>query len=100
MWATGKGVAMSTSQEIETRYSTGVYNKRDLTIVRGAGTRLWDTEGKEYIDCATGMGVASDRRASSHADHLPRAVLQRSSGPTAGKAGAGHPGWTRPDFFV
>lgn len=50
---------MSTSQEIETRYSTGVYNKRDLTIVRGAGTRLWDTEGNEYIDCATGMGVAS-----------------------------------------
>jgi acetylornithine/LysW-gamma-L-lysine aminotransferase len=50
---------MSTFQEIETRYSSGVYNKRDLTIVRGAGTRLWDADGKEYIDCATGMGVAS-----------------------------------------
>ena len=50
---------MSTFQEIETRYSSGVYNKRDVTIVRGAGTRLWDAEGKEYIDCATGMGVAS-----------------------------------------
>lgn len=50
---------MSTFQEIERRYSSGVYNKRDLTIVRGAGTRLWDADGKEYIDCATGMGVAS-----------------------------------------
>jgi acetylornithine/LysW-gamma-L-lysine aminotransferase len=50
---------MSTFQEIETRYTSGVYNKREVTIVRGAGTRLWDADGKEYIDCATGMGVAS-----------------------------------------
>jgi acetylornithine/LysW-gamma-L-lysine aminotransferase len=50
---------MSTIQETEERYSTGVYNKRDITIVRGQGTRLWDEHGKEYIDCATGMGVAS-----------------------------------------
>jgi len=27
--------------------------------VRGEGTRLWDEQGKEYIDCAAGMGVAS-----------------------------------------
>jgi acetylornithine/LysW-gamma-L-lysine aminotransferase len=50
---------MATIQEIEKRYSTGVYNKREVTIVRGQGTRLWDEHGKEYIDCATGMGVAS-----------------------------------------
>jgi LysW-gamma-L-lysine/LysW-L-ornithine aminotransferase len=50
---------MATIQEIEERYSTGVYNKREVTIVRGQGTRLWDEHGKEYIDCATGMGVAS-----------------------------------------
>lgn len=45
--------------DMEERHSAGVYSKRDVTIVRGAGTRLWDAEGKEYIDCATGMGVAS-----------------------------------------
>jgi predicted acetylornithine/succinylornithine family transaminase len=50
---------MSTIQEIEERYSTGVYNKREVTIVRGQGTRLWDEHGQEYIDCAAGMGVAS-----------------------------------------
>lgn len=50
---------MATIQEVEERYSTGVYNKRDVTIVRGQGTRLWDEQGKEYLDCATGMGVAS-----------------------------------------
>jgi acetylornithine/LysW-gamma-L-lysine aminotransferase len=50
---------MSVTQEIEERYSTGVYAKRGVTIVRGEGTRLWDEHGKEYIDCAAGMGVAS-----------------------------------------
>ena len=50
---------MSITQETEERYSTGVYAKRGVTIVRGEGTRLWDEDGKEYIDCAAGMGVAS-----------------------------------------
>jgi acetylornithine/LysW-gamma-L-lysine aminotransferase len=50
---------MSTIQEREERYSTGVYNKREVTIVRGEGAHLWDEHGKEYIDCAAGMGVAS-----------------------------------------
>jgi acetylornithine/LysW-gamma-L-lysine aminotransferase len=50
---------MSTLQELETQYSTGVYAKRDVTIVRGEGTRLWDEDGKEYIDCTSGQGVAN-----------------------------------------
>lgn len=50
---------MATIQEREAQYSTGVYAKRGITIVRGEGSRLWDEDGKEYIDCAAGMGVAS-----------------------------------------
>ena len=50
---------MTAIQELEERYSSGVYAKRGVTIVRGEGTRLWDEQGKEYIDCAAGMGVAS-----------------------------------------
>lgn len=50
---------MTAVQEIEERYSSGVYSKRGVTIVRGEGTRLWDAEGNAYLDCATGMGVAS-----------------------------------------
>ena len=50
---------MAAIHEIEERFTSGVYAKRGVTIVRGEGTRLWDAEGKEYIDCATGMGVAS-----------------------------------------
>jgi acetylornithine/LysW-gamma-L-lysine aminotransferase len=50
---------MSTIQEIEERYSTGVYSKRGITLVRGKGARLWDDQDKEYIDCAAGQGVAN-----------------------------------------
>src|SRR5262249_56003941 len=50
---------MTAIQDLEERYSSGVYAKRGVTIVRGTGTRLWDEQGKEYIDCAAGMGVAS-----------------------------------------
>ncbi len=50
---------MSAIQELETQYSTGIYAKRDLTVVRGEGARLWDEDGKVYIDCIGGMGVAS-----------------------------------------
>lgn len=42
----------------ESRYTSGVYPKREVAIVRGQGARLWDAEGREYIDCVAGHGVA------------------------------------------
>jgi len=44
--------------ELETRYTSGVYPKREVAIVRGKGARLWDADGREYIDCVGGHGVA------------------------------------------
>ena len=35
-----------------------LYPKRGLTIVRGEGATVWDTEGRAYIDCIGGHGVA------------------------------------------
>jgi acetylornithine/LysW-gamma-L-lysine aminotransferase len=54
-----KESVMSAIQELENRYSTGIYAKRELTVVRGEGARLWDEDGNVYIDCIGGMGVAS-----------------------------------------
>ena len=51
--------ATSTIFEIEDRYTSGVYSKRPLAIVRGQGALLWDEAGREYIDCAAGHGVAN-----------------------------------------
>jgi LysW-gamma-L-lysine/LysW-L-ornithine aminotransferase len=43
----------------EDRYlSTTLYQKFPVRIDRGKGVRVWDTSGKEYIDCMGGYGVA------------------------------------------
>ncbi len=47
------------TQELESRYTSGLYVKRLLTIVRGKGARVWDDGGKEYIDCVGGQGTAN-----------------------------------------
>jgi acetylornithine/LysW-gamma-L-lysine aminotransferase len=44
--------------KLENCYGSGVYPKREVVIVRGEGARLWDTAGREYIDCTSGYGVA------------------------------------------
>ena len=38
--------------------STTLYQKFPIRIERGTGVRVWDTSGKEYIDCMGGYGVA------------------------------------------
>lgn len=46
-------------QETEDRYTSGLYAKRPLSIVRGEGARLWDSDGNMYIDCVGGQGAAN-----------------------------------------
>jgi len=43
----------------EDAHTSGLYMKRPTVIVRGEGARLYDEEGREYIDCVGGQGVAS-----------------------------------------
>ncbi len=45
--------------QVEDLYTSGLYTKRPVAIVRGQGARLWDSDGKEYIDCAGGQGAAN-----------------------------------------
>jgi acetylornithine/LysW-gamma-L-lysine aminotransferase len=44
---------------IEEQYSSGVYAKRGITIIRGSGATLTDNNGKVYIDCVGGQGTAN-----------------------------------------
>jgi acetylornithine/LysW-gamma-L-lysine aminotransferase len=46
-------------QEIESQYTSGLYTKRPVAIVRGEGARLWDSDGNEYIDCVGGQGAGN-----------------------------------------
>jgi len=49
---------MEKEKELEARYYQPVFT-RDLKIVRGAGAKVWDAQGKEYIDCVAGIAVCS-----------------------------------------
>jgi acetylornithine/LysW-gamma-L-lysine aminotransferase len=50
---------MSNTQTLENLHTSGVYAKRELTIVRGEGATLYDDQGNSYIDCVGGQGAAN-----------------------------------------
>lgn len=39
-------------------YTGNLYQKFPITISKGEGCKVWDNEGKEFIDCMGGYGVA------------------------------------------
>jgi acetylornithine/LysW-gamma-L-lysine aminotransferase len=43
---------------IEQRLMASVYSKKPIAAVRGKGARIWDSEGREYIDCMGSYGVS------------------------------------------
>jgi acetylornithine/LysW-gamma-L-lysine aminotransferase len=45
-------------REIENGDLVPLYAKRDVALVRGQGTTLWDSDGKEYLDCMSAYGAA------------------------------------------
>jgi acetylornithine/N-succinyldiaminopimelate aminotransferase len=50
---------VSTIRERESAALMPTYKRYPVTFVRGEGTRLWDDAGKEYLDFAAGIAVAS-----------------------------------------
>jgi len=46
-------------QELESQHTSGLYAKRDITLERGEAAIVWDENGKAYIDCDSGHGVAN-----------------------------------------
>ncbi len=53
------GENMADYKALINQYEVDVYSRREVTIVKGLGSRLWDDEGKEYIDLASGISVAN-----------------------------------------
>ncbi|MEW5823187.1 MAG: acetylornithine transaminase [Pseudomonadota bacterium] len=52
------------------------YNRQPVTFVKGQGTRLWDTSGREYLDALTGVAVAGLGHA--HPD-IAQAICEQAS---------------------
>lgn len=46
-------------QAREARHVLQTYKRSPVTFVRGQGVRLYDAEGREYLDLLSGIGVAS-----------------------------------------
>ncbi len=47
------------TKELEQKFELSVYPRRDIVLVGGKGARLFDHQGKEYIDCASNVGVSN-----------------------------------------
>jgi predicted acetylornithine/succinylornithine family transaminase len=50
-------VTLSDLQAIEGRAVMGTYARNPVEFVRGEGTKLWDSEGNEYLDFLAGISV-------------------------------------------
>ncbi len=44
--------------DLEDKYTINSYYKRPVVIVKGKGAEVWDINGRKYIDCVAGHGVA------------------------------------------
>jgi acetylornithine aminotransferase/acetylornithine/N-succinyldiaminopimelate aminotransferase len=42
---------------LEHKYYQGTFKRQPVTFVRGEGTRVWDTDGKVYLDFVAGIAV-------------------------------------------
>ena len=47
------------TKELEQEYELAVYPRRDVVLASGKGALLFDENGKEYIDCASNVGVSN-----------------------------------------
>ena len=80
-------------QELEARWVMPTYARAPVEFVRGEGARLWDSEGKEYLDFLAGISVCSvghchpdGGRGGARAGRHPHARLQPL--PTEGRRAA------------
>lgn len=64
-----------TIQELEDQFTSGVYTKRPIALVRGAGAHVWDSDGVEYIDCVGGQGSVN----VGHANPQVAAAIARQA---------------------
>ena len=52
-------MTLQQQQQLEEKYVMHTFGRKPVEFVRGEGMRLWDDEGKEYLDFLSGIGVIS-----------------------------------------
>jgi acetylornithine/LysW-gamma-L-lysine aminotransferase len=68
----------------EEQYMGNLYQKFPVTVEKGKGAHVWDINGKEYIDCMGGYGVAlvghrNDRVVNAIKSQLEKIITVHSS---------------------
>jgi acetylornithine/N-succinyldiaminopimelate aminotransferase len=63
-------------RSLDSEYVMQTYRRLPVAFVRGEGTRLWDSAGKEYIDMVGGLGV--NLLGHSH-PAVTRAITEQAS---------------------
>lgn len=70
-------------KEVESKYYMFVVRRQPVVIVKGDGTRVWDVDGKEYLDFTSGWAVNNAGHANAAiADAISeqaRTLLQTSN---------------------
>ena len=51
------GQLSPTTAELYARHVIPTYARFPLALARGRGTRVWDEEGREYLDFTSGIAV-------------------------------------------
>ena len=67
---------MTTLSSLYADYVMPTYGRFDLDIARGSGCRVWDFEGKEYLDFGAGIAVCSLGHAHPE---VTKAVAEQAS---------------------
>ncbi len=76
-------------QQLESRYVMPTYAKSPVEFVRGEGARLWDAEGREYLDFFAGLSV-------HNAGHCHPAIVDAIADQSARLAGVSNLYYTEP----
>ena len=50
---------MTDWQQLENRYLFSTFKRQPVTLVRGQGVRVWDDQGREYLDFVAGIAAVS-----------------------------------------
>ena len=52
-------MTLKQQQDLENKYVMHTFGRKPVELVRGDGMRVWDDEGREYLDFIGGIGVIS-----------------------------------------
>ena len=50
---------MQSVRDLESKHVVQTYRRTPIVLVRGKGVRVFDAEGREYLDLLAGIGVGA-----------------------------------------